>query len=605
VAPGTDVGRIGERTVKKVVFNVSTYLLSFKPAIGLYGQHDPSAALFVDGELRFAVEEERLCREKHAVGVFPERAIEACLEHAGISLESVERVVLPYDPSLQFELLGHYLRDAVRAGRERPGAAVEHLGRTASKLFRARTRPTRAVERLLTRIGEPVPRIETREHHRCHAASAFHPSGFEEALVVTVDAKGEHDSTVVWHGTPDGLERVRTYQHPNSLGLFYAVVTEYLGYRMFNGEGKVMGLAPYGERDPEIEETLREYVDTGVEYDVRPLTRRWGTGYGVRKLAELFERPPREQPGDFTDWEQNLARVTQELLEEILHDLISQYADEFETGNVALAGGVALNCKANQRLRESSAVENLFVQPVAHDAGLALGAGWLEQSPADVPELTDVYLGPSHTTAEVETMLEANKLPYQRLTDPARTVAKLLADGALVGWVQGRLELGPRALGHRSILADPRTVDARHRINERVKHREGWRPFAPSIRADAVDRYLEGGTPAPFMIQTFETTPEMREEIRAVLHPADATTRPQTVTEEQNPRYYRLLSEFAELTGVPVLLNTSFNDNGEPIVTRPIEAVRDFYGTGLDALVIEDLLLDKVPSDVSRASPGF
>jgi len=575
-------------------------LLAFKPAVGLYGSHDPSAALFDENGLAFAVEEERLCREKHAVGVFPERAIEACLDHAGVGLGDVDRVLLPYEPALQFDLLGHYLRDAVRVGRSRPGAAAEHLAGTATKLFRARFRPTDAVERRLSDLGA-VPPVETRAHHRCHAASAFHPSGFDEALVVTLDAKGEYDSTVVWRGTPDGLERVRTYEHPNSLGLYFGAVTEYLGYRMFNGEGKLMGLAPYGDRDPAIESALRERIETGLEYDVTPLTGRWGTGHGVRELAALFDRPPRESPGEFTDWETDLAHVAQQLLTETVVELVTHYADELGTSNVALAGGVALNCKMNQRVREADAVEDLFVQPVAHDAGLALGAGWLEFAPEEVPPMRDVYLGPAYPTADVEAVLSDCKLPYRRVESSLGTVAELLADGALVGWFQGSLELGPRALGNRSILADPRSASARDRINRHVKHREEWRPFAPSMLESAADRYLQDADPAPFMIETYETRPDTREEIEAALHPADHTTRPQTVSAAQNPRFHRLLSEFANLTGVPVLLNTSFNNSGDPIVARPIEAVREFYGTGLDALVIEDVLLVK-NSDATRSS---
>ena len=574
--------------------------LAFKPAVGLYGSHDPSAALFDDDGLVFAVEEARLRRDKHAVGVFPERAIEACLDHADVRLGALDRVLLPYEPSLQFELLGHYLRDAVRVGRRRPGAAVEHLADTAAKLLRAGVRPTDAVERRLAEVGA-VPPVETRPHHRCHAASAFHPSGFEEALVVTLDAKGEHDATVVWRGTPDGLERVRTYEHPNSLGLFFAAVTEYLGFRMFGGEGKVMGLAPYGDPNPDIESALRERIETGVDYDVTALTGRWGTGHGVRELAALFDRPPREEPGEFTDWEADLAHVAQQLLTETALDVVTHHAETFDTGNVALAGGVALNCKMNQRVREADPVEELFVQPVAHDAGLALGAGWLDLPPAEVPPMRDVYLGPAVTTEEVASVLSAGKLRYRPVDRSYRTVAELLADGALVGWFQGRLELGPRALGNRSILADPRTAAARDRINRHVKDRADWRPFAPAVLESAADRYLQDAEPAPFMIRTFDTCPDTRDEIEAALHPADHTTRPQTVTADRNPRFHRLLSEFADLTGVPALLNTSFNVSGEPIVADPVDAIRDFYATGLDALVIEDLLLLK-DTDADRGS---
>lgn len=567
------------------------YILSFKPAIGLYGQHDPSAALFEDGELVYAIEEERLTREKHAVDTFPERAIRSCLEYRDIELSDVDRVLLTYDPRLRSNILSHYVRDAIRVnGLPRKLRSVENLIKTQ---IRSRFFPTRQIEYKLSEIGSPVPPVETRPHHLCHAASAFHPSGFDEALVLTVDAKGEYDATVIWRGNTDGLKRVRTYEHPNSLGLFFAIITEYLGYRMFNGEGKVMGLAPYGNENASIENTLRSLMDTGVEYDVTDLTRRWGTGYGVRRLEREFGRDRTETPGQFSQWEKDLAYTAQKLLEETVVDIAEAYTETLGTSNLALAGGVALNCKMNKRLRESDAVDDIFIQPVAHDAGLPIGAGMLERPPDQVPKFETVYYGPAYDTEEIRNLLEKNKIAYSEPDDVERYVAECLADGALVGWFNGRLELGPRALGNRSILADPRSVESRDRVNRFVKHREEWRPFAPSILEEAVAEYLIDGEPAPFMISAFDVVPEKREEMQAVLHSADDTTRPQTVSEHQNPRYHRLISEFADITGVPVVLNTSFNDHAEPIVNTPTEALKDFFGMGLDMLALQDVIVKK------------
>ncbi|WP_440008411.1 carbamoyltransferase family protein [Halomicrococcus sp. SG-WS-1] len=567
------------------------YALSFKPATGLYGQHDPSAVLFEDGEAVFGIEEERLTRDKHASDTFPERAIRTCLDYRDLELSDVDRVLLPYDPQLRSNILPHYLRDAVEAGSVvRTLSALED---TVVTQFRSRFAPTRKVRNRLADVGTPVPSVETRSHHACHAASAFHPSGFDEALVLTVDAKGEYDSTVVWRGTPNGLSRVRTYEHPNSLGLFFAAITEYLGYRMFNGEGKVMGLAPYGEDNAEIETALRELVTTGVDYDVTALTKRWGTGHGVRKLEETFGRPRNDTPGEFDQWEKDLAYVAQKLLEETVVDIAETYATALGVDDLAVAGGVALNCKMNQRFRESNGIENVFVQPVAHDAGLALGAGWLDQRPADVAPMTDVYLGSEYDTDEVVDLLETNKVGYERPDDLERHVAERLADGDIVGWFQGRMEMGPRALGARSILADPRTIDSRDRVNEFVKHREEWRPFAPSMLESAAGTYLEDAEPAPFMIQAFDVEPDATDDLAAVLHPADDSTRPQTVREDQHPRYHRLISEFEDITGVPVVLNTSFNDHAEPIVESPTQALKDFFGMGLDVLVVEDCVVEK------------
>lgn len=286
---------------------MTEHVLSFKPAIGLYGQHDPSAALFEDGELVFGVEEERLTRRKHAVDTFPERSIRACLDERELALSDLDRIVFPYDPRLRRNVFAHQLRDALSlSGSVSRLAAVE---RTLVTQANAELRPVNEIETRLAALGDRVPPIVTESHHGCHAASAFHPSGFDEGLVFTIDAKGEYDSTVIWYGDEDGLRRLHTYEHPNSLGLFFAIVTEYLGYRLFNGEGKVMGLALYGRDNPRIERTLRTLVDTGPDYDVTELTRRWGTGYGVERLETEFGRPRREEPGEFTQWEKDLAHT--------------------------------------------------------------------------------------------------------------------------------------------------------------------------------------------------------------------------------------------------------------------------------------------------------
>ncbi|WP_458210482.1 carbamoyltransferase family protein [Haladaptatus sp. NG-SE-30] len=567
------------------------YSLAFKPAIGLYGRHDPSAVLFEDGAVVFGIEEERLTRSKHAPETFPEEAIRACLDYRNLDLRDISKVILPYDPSLQSKILDHYVRDAVRLdGVE---TKLRHLEWVVKSQVRGQFFPTNQVESKLAKIGTPVPPVETKPHHACHAASAFHPSGFDEALVLTVDAKGEYDSTVVWRGDDNGLSRIRTYEHPNSLGLFFAVITEYLGYRMFNGEGKVMGLAPYGEENDAIETALRDLVTLGVDYDVTKLTKRWGTDYGVRTLEETLGRPRNDTPGEFDQWQKDLAYTAQKFLEETVLDIATTYADVIGTANIGIAGGVALNCKMNKQLIDAAPIENVFVQPVAHDAGLALGAGWLDQSPTAVPTMTNVYLGSEYDSEEVVDLLETNKVEYERPDNLHRYVAEHLADGALVGWFTGRMELGPRALGSRSILADPRTTASRDRVNEFVKHREEWRPFAPSMLEDAAEEYLENGEPAPFMITATDVKPTKQDDIEAVLHPADRSTRPQTVREEQHPEYHRLISEFADLTGVPVVLNTSFNDHAEPIVETPAQALKDFYGMGLDVLVLEDVVIEK------------
>lgn len=435
-----------------------------------------------------------------------------------------------------------------------------------------------------------VPEFEEVSHHRCHAASAFYPSNFEEALVLTIDSRGENESTVVCEGGDKNIQKLRSYSHDNSLGRLYTTVTEFLGFRANNGEGKIMGLAPYGNTNAEIRDNLTEELSFGVEYDVTPVTKQTGA-QRVQKLSSILGREQSEDTAEFTHWEKDLAFVCQQLTEEAVVSIVESYLSEVETENVCLAGGVALNCKLNKRVRESEAVNRTWIQPVAHDSGIIIGAGMATFGHGCGQN--HVYLGDGYTNDEISDFLDSCKLSYKKDNDFPGTVAAELADGKLVGWFQDRDEIGPRALGNRSILADPRTAESRDRVNRSVKHREEWRPFAPSILEEGADNYLQEYQPSPFMIDTFNIVDEKQDEIPAVLHPADHTTRPQTVTEEDNYRYYQVLIDFKRRTGVPVILNTSFNDHGEPIVHTPAEAVKDFFGMGLDLLAIGDCIVRK------------
>lgn len=562
-------------------------VLTVNPTTDAIGTHDPSAAIFRAGDLVFGVEEERFTRRKHAFNTFPSQAIQACLDHCGIELSDVDKILIGWEPRAAAK---YNCRKAIDQPniRQKVYQLIQNI--------KDYTVAVPNLERKFGEIGEPVPPIETRPHHRCHAASAFFPSGLEQALVLTLDGRGEKESTVVWYGDDDGLERLRTYPYPNSLGGFYSSITAYLGFRPNNGEGKVMGLAPYGTRNQEVEAQLRTLIDTGVEYDVSGLNHH--VGQSVGRLESVLGKPRKETPTEFTDWEKDVAHVAQKLLEDTVVDIVETYCQKEGLHTVCLAGGVALNCKVNKRVMELPVVDDLFVQPVAHDAGVAVGAGMLETQD-QTETMQTVYWGPKYTTDDIIDRLDECKLGYIEPDDLERHVAERLADGELVGWFQGRLEMGPRALGNRSILADSRTVESRDRVNEFVKHREEWRPFAPTLLEEAVDEYLINGEPAPYMIKTFDVKNEKQAEIPAVLHPADDTTRPQTVREDQNPRYYNLLKEFEAITGVPVILNTSFNDHGEPIVNRPVEAIKDFFGMGLDILVLEDIVVDKAAATTS------
>lgn len=418
----------------------------------------------------------------------------------------------------------------------------------------------------------------------------FFPSEMEEALVVTLDGVGEYDSTVVWKADDEGLERLDTYKYPNSLGYFYAAATRYIGFREWNGEGKLMGLAPYGSENAEIENKLKEVIDISPPYDVSKLNppSQNPVERSVSELENIFDRE-RKTGSEYSQWEKDFAYTVQKLLEQIVSSLVKDMVDKTGIHNVALAGGVALNCKMNRVLREKEFVDDFFVQPVAHDAGIPLGPAFIEGGTGSF----DIYSGPGYSQRYIERLLEKYQLEYSRLNKPSKEAANAIESGEIIGWYQGRMEFGPRALGNRSILGDPTDPATRDKVNNKVKNREDWRPFAPSILREAAEEYLGQDTDAPYMIQAFELEQEKAEEIPAVKHPADGTVRPQTVTKEANPKFYRLISHFEDLTGVSAVLNTSFNTSGEPIVNSPEEAIRDFYTTGLDRLFIGDYMLEK------------
>lgn len=569
---------------------MAKYILAVKAGVLDIWGHDPSVSLFQNGELIFAAEEERFSRDKHANGQKPSNAIREALDYAGITFSEIDKIIIPFDPSIAHKVVTDLLKGKARS----QGGFLQKgywMGRTAVQSAKVKFFLRDILNREFAEFGD-VPPITFRQHHRCHAASAFYPTDFDSALTVTLDGRGEYDSTVIWQGTPEGLERVRTYDYPNSLGAFFGIITKYLGFRPHNGEGKVMGLAPYGERNEEIESALRSVIETGVDYDVTELfIDVWEES--VQKLEQILGHDRHQTGKEFTQFEKDLAYTAQRLLEETVVEIVEHYAEELNETNVALAGGVALNCKMNKRVMESEAVDSLFVQPVANDGGLPLGAGMLENTPSDTTPMRDAYWGVEYGEDKIKSLLESNKIQYRRPDNLPSYIADKLVNGKLIGWFQGRFEIGPRALGNRSILADPRTAESRERVNEYVKHREEWRPFAPSVLAEAADEYLINAEESPFMIKTFDIKSEKKEELKAVLHPGDDTTRPQTVTHEQNPRYHRLINEFEKRTGVPVVLNTSFNDHAEPVVNRPVEALKDFYGMGLDVLVLEDYVVEK------------
>ena len=547
--------------------------------------HDSSACIVRDGQLLGAVAEERLSRIKHDAR-FPALAIQACLDLARVRPDQLDFVAFGWPrPGA---ILRHDLADYVR-GR-RPFTYANLLSST--RHFLNMQGPQAGPRRFALAFGPSKARMQFVDHHLAHAISAYAYSGFREAAVVVVDGRGAWEATSIWHGRRGTLEHVLTIPWPNSLGLLYAAFTEYLGFEPYSDEWKVMGLAPYGQ--PGLD--LRDFVtlDHGL-YSVEG-PRLAGRGRGLSEgIAQRLG--PRRVPGSPIEGRyKDVAFAVQSACEQAMQGVVALAVKRTGCRNLCLAGGVALNSKANGLILNSGLVEGLFIQPAASDDGAALGAALApylacgERLPLQA--MRQVDLGSEYNDAQIEQILRTYKLPYSRLENVPKTTADLLAGGKIIGWFQGRMEFGPRALGSRSILADPRDPEMKAKVNNAVKFREGWRPFAPSLLAEAAGDYLESATDSPFMILTSQVKPEKRGVIPAVTH-VDGSTRPQTVEEDVNPLYWNLIKEFGQRASVPVVMNTSFNLRGEPIVATPTDAVRTFFSSGLDALVIGSYLVEK------------
>lgn len=536
-----------------------------------------AAALVRDGVLVAAVEEERLARIKHAPRVPPLRAVLYCLRTAGITLDQVDYIavggqtVAAMALPVFFQNLGERrYKDALWV----TGGLCEHL------IFEYRLR--QALARQLG-SGTKRPQWVFLAHHETHAASAFYVSGFPRANLLTLDGNGENDSGYLGVGDASGLQRFERVFPRDSLGAFYEQVTDLLGFRPHSEEGKTMGLAGWGTPSANLEDVI---LFTDTTFTIRR--------DGLRRLWELYG-PARQPERPLTGGHRDLAASAQQALERAAVTLARRLYRRSRESRWCLAGGVALNCDMNAKLLAEEFVEDLYIQPAAHDGGTAVGAAFalharLVGRPSFVME--HAYWGPEYPNDAIEAVLKEAKVPYERCPAIEDEVAARLAQGQIVGWFQGRLEFGPRALGNRSILANPALAEMKDRINRDVKHREPWRPFAPAILEEYAAEYFEGARPSPFMLLTFTVKPAKRRDIEAAVH-VDQTARVQTVSRKSNPRFYRLIERFGQLTGVPAVLNTSFNDKGEPLVADPRDAIRTFYGTGLDALAIGDFLLSK------------
>jgi carbamoyltransferase len=582
--------------------------------LGINAYHgDASAALIRDGRLVAAVEEERFNRVKHCAG-FPTESVRYCLKAAGVSVQEVEHIGISRDPSAHIhkKILFAATRAAKsmggldRAQKQSPeGGGPGMLKVVASRLANA-ARVRDLKDDLAKALNVPKHALRARlhnvEHHRAHLASCFFVSPFERAALLSIDGFGDFTSTMWGLGEGNSIEVLGHVEYPHSTGILYTATTQFLGFPYYGDEGKVMGLAPYGK--PRFMEEFRDLIRTdeggrfrlnldyfrhhaeGVEMSWNEGSPSIGRIYSDR-YADLFGRP-RERGAPLTERECDIAASLQARLEEVSFHILNNLFEMTGATDLGLSGGVAYNSVMNGKILSNTPFRRVFAQPAAGDSGTAIGVCYqIHNSVLCGPRgfvMEGAYTGPEYSDAEIRAELELSKLPYESYGDRevTRRAARDIADGAVVGWFQGRMEFGPRALGNRSIVADPRRADMKEVLNNRIKKREPFRPFAPSILEERVGDYFEQTHPAPTMLMVYQIKPERRAEVPAVTH-VDGSGRLQTVSRETNSRYYQLISDFDELTGVPVVLNTSFNEN-EPIVCTPRQAIDCFLKTRMDVL---------------------
>jgi carbamoyltransferase len=563
--------------------------------LGLATMGEAAAALFWNGELVHAVEEERFSRRKHHVG-FPFEAIASCLKSAGITLAEVDHIAHYWRPWILGHRIGHTIpmllaNPELFRARARRGA--QQLGGQYRRMFQIRSTLAEA-------FGRHAGRIHYVEHHLAHAASAFYASGYERAAILTLDGAGESTTTLLSLGEGTKIRPLERVKLPHSLGQFYSAATNFLGFDMFEGdEYKVMGMAAYGR--PQYYDFLRKNVlmtNGGPRFklDISYLDHHLAKHQVYTEKIRSVFGAPRRHDEEIVERHYDVAASVQRVLEETVLHLARELHALTGASHLCLAGGVALNSLMNGRILREGPFEHVFIQPAANDAGGALGSAlYLLHHKLGEPrgwEMRDAFLGPSFSSERCRSAVRSAGLDFTEIERAAlpRTAARALASGKILAWFQGKMEWGPRALGHRSFLADPRDPKAKESLNDRIKLREPFRPFAPSLLEEAAPRYFGQSIVSPYMLLVLPVVPTRRSEIPAVVH-VDGTARPQTVSRAQESLYWELIREFEKLSGVPALLNTSFNIQ-EPIVCTPEEAVATFLRSSVDALVLENVWVD-------------
>jgi len=598
--------------------------------LGINAYHgDAAAAIVKDGVLLAAVEEERFNRCKHCAG-FPTESVKYCLETAGISIEDVEHIGISRDPSAHLHKKALFaatraaksfagLNRAKETGSQKSGPGI--FRQVADRLANA-AKVRDLKDDLAKALGVSKNKLQAQfhniEHHRAHLASSFYISPFERAALLSIDGFGDFISTMWGEGHGNQIEVLGQVEYPHSTGIVYTATTQFIGFPHYGDEGKVMGLAPYGK--PRFMEEFRHIIQTEeggrfrlnldfFRHHAEGVEMTWDSDSPVigRIYSDEYTKifgPPREKGAPLTAREEDIAASLQARLEEVGFHVLNHLHEQTGLTDLGLSGGVAYNSVMNGKILLNTPFQRLFIQPAAGDSGTALGVcyqiynGILDQPRGEV--MLGAYTGPEFSDDEMRTELERSGLAFETYSERevTRRAAQDIADGLVMGWFQGRMEFGPRALGNRSIVVDPRRADMKDILNERIKKREPFRPFAPSILEERVGDYFEQTHPAPTMLMVYQILPERRAQIPAVTH-VDGSGRLQTVSRAVNERYYQLISDFNELTGVPIVLNTSFNEN-EPIVCTPRHAIDCFMKTRMDVLYLGNYAVRRTGTGVQK-----
>ncbi|TFH46475.1 MAG: nodulation protein, partial [Lysobacterales bacterium] len=556
---------------------------------------DPSAALVHEGRIVAFAEEERFNRDKHAMGVFPSQAIAYCLEVAQLAITDVDVIAVGWDAAKFPDQMADFYKTTRRLHAPCSDFVVRWQDRNVNR-YTPEVLTGQIVDHLLSGVpDETWPKIRFVNHHYAHACSSFFVSGFERAAILTADGHGEDDCTHFWVAENGKIRHLREWLLPLSLGWFYTKFTQFFGFHAHDGEGKLMGLAAYGKPVDTLLANVRKVLHATGDERIYDLASRFfygefeASGPYTREWIELFGEPrPLESREPFNEYYKDLAFAVQHVFEEACLALAKQILAETGMDKLCVAGGTFMNCKMNGQLAKTVGFKNFFAQPAAGDNGVSLGAALAvvgEAGGRPTEPLLHTYFGPSYNNDEIEAALKASGVDYRKSTDIAAEAAALLADSKVVGWFQGSMEAGARAMGNRSILANPLNPEMSNLVNNKVKFRESWRPFCPSVLVEDGPDCFDYSGDLPFMIVACEAREGVKDRLPSVVH-VDNTVRVQSVRRETNPLFYALIEAFKRRTGVGVVLNTSFNVKGEPIVLRPAEAISCFEKTGMDAMAI-------------------